>query len=387
MINFDYYLEREQVAERLYWLIRLRWLAILGVVVTVSLVKGILKIPLFLFPLSATVVFLTFYNFVFLFLLKKKKRVLKNHSLFLNRIANLQISLDLLSLTLLLHFSGGIENPFIFYFIFHMIISGILLSPRASFFQSSFAIFIFSIMVILEYLGILPHYCLKGFLPVELYRNNLYLGGILFVFITTLYLSSYMAGSISKRLKEREKSLREANLLLEEKDRIKSQYVLRVSHSIKEDLSVISVCLEPVIKGITGALNPQQFDLVERAHQRAEQLMVFVKELLEVTRIKLIKEWKFEYFSLQEIIKEVVGSLSPKIKEKNISLEDNLCSEINKFMGAKEYMREAVYNLLANAIKYTSQGGKIEINLEEREDAFVFQIKDTGIGIPAQEIP
>ena len=183
--------------ERIYWLIKLRWIAITGVVLTVLFAKQVLNAPLNNLSLYGVAAFLTIYNLIFTLHLKRlgKKRPARL-ILIANRIANVQISLDLLSLTILIHFSGGIENPFIFYFIFHMIIASILLSRRASFLQATFAVFLFMLMVWLEYTGFLKHYCLKGFVLNDLHTNKIYILGMSFVFISTLYLAAYMASSI-----------------------------------------------------------------------------------------------------------------------------------------------------------------------------------------------
>ena len=261
----------DRLIERIYWLIKLRWVAITGVVLTVLFAKQVFNVPLNSISLSSIATFLAIYNLVFILYLKRLEKNKPDQLILIaNRIANVQISLDLLSLTMLIHFSGGIENPFIFYFIFHMIIASILLSRRASFLQATFAVFLFTLMVWLEYAGFLRHYCLKGFVLDDLHTNKIYILGVSFVFISTLYLAAYMASSISVRLREREKSLKEANLLLEEKDRIKSEYVLRVSHDIKEHLASVQTCLEPVSDGITGELNPAQKDLIQRATERTD---------------------------------------------------------------------------------------------------------------------
>jgi len=305
----------------------------------------------------------------------------------INRIANAQISLDLLSLTALIHFSGGVENPFIFYFIFHMIIAGILLSRRASFLQATFAVSLFFSLVILEYYGILPHYCLKSFTTYTQHNNFTYIAGVFFAFVSTIYIAVYMANSISGRLRQREKALEETNALLKEKDRLKSEYVLRVSHDIKEHLAAIQGCLEPVAGGITGELNPKQLDLIQRAVQRTVKLIFFVKALLEITRIKLTKELKMGHFSFKSMLSEAIASIALKAKDKNISVNTCIGPGIDIIRASREYIQETIVNILANAVKYTPCNGKIDINVSDKGNTIFIQIKDTGIGIPKDELP
>jgi len=375
----------KDLIERNYWLIRLRWLAIAGVNAAILFSSRILNFSLPTFFLYAIGAFLAIYNLIFLFLLTLIKE--KESFSVINRIANAQISLDLLSLSGLIHFSGGVENPFIFYFIFHMIIAGILLSRRASFLQATFAVLLFCAMAVSEYFGIFAHYGLGKFSGLERYNNFIYVSGVSFVFITTIYIAVYMATSISKRLREREKILADTSTLLKKQDLLKSEYVLRVSHDIKEHLAAIQGCLEPVAGGITGELNPKQLDLVQRAVHRTAKLMFFVKALLEITRIKLTKEVKMDYFYFQDVLSEAIAYIASKAKDKNITVNSTVEPSIDRICGALEYIQETIVNILANAVKYTPCNGKIDIRVNDKGNTILIQIKDTGIGIPKDELP
>ncbi|NQV04702.1 MAG: HAMP domain-containing histidine kinase [Candidatus Omnitrophica bacterium] len=373
----------EGLFERIHWLIKLRWIAIAGVFLAAFFARSLLKIPIPNIPLYSIALILGIYNLASLVYVNRSRA---NFPAIANRIANTQISLDLFILTVLIHFSGGIENPFIFYFIFHMIIASILLSRRASFLQATFAVMLFFMMVALEYLGTLPHYCLIGFVSSDLHSNAVHISGISFVFISTLYIAVYMATSISKRLREREASLKEANELLREKDRIKSEYVLRVTHDIKEHLAAIQSCIEPVTGGIVGSLNEKQMNLLHRADERAGKLMFFVKALLEVTRIKLSKEIRMGHFDFNDMLKDAIHVITRKAGNKNISIGSTVEPGIQKIRGAKEYIQELLSNLLANSVKYTPHNGKVDINVIDKGNSILIEIKDTGIGIPKEEL-
>jgi len=379
---------QESLIERNLWLIRLRWIAITGVIFTVLFASQIIKLFLPTLPLYAIALILGLYNLIFFILMGRiKKKESPDIFFTANRIANLQISFDLTSLAFLIHFSGGIENPFIFYFIFHMIIASILLSRKASFLQATYAVLLFSSLVTLEYFGILPHYSLKGFIMHNQHNNPFYITGVSFVFITTLYIAVYMATSISVRLREREASLKEANELLNEKDRIKSEYVLRVSHDIKEHLAAIQSCLEPVAKGITGQLNLKQRDLIQRANERAERLGFFIRALLEITRLRLSKQIEMGYFSLKKTIENAINFVEQGAKDKGIFISCNIEPSIGMIKGAEIYIEETIANLLANSVKYTTGNGKINLKASERGNSVLIEIADTGIGIPQDELP
>lgn len=347
---------------------------------TIAFSDRVLKIRLPLVPLYATALAILTYNLVF-FVISKKSYAATY------RMANLQISLDLVSLAALIHFSGGIENPFLFYFLFHMIIASILLSSRASYLQATFAVFLFCLMVILEYAGILRHHCLVGFIIHGQHNNPIYITGIAFAFISTLYIAVYMASSISNTLRERERALRKANELLTEKDRLKSEYVLRVTHDIKEHLAAIQGCLEPVAEGITGLLNAGQKDLITRAGARAGKLILFVKALLEITRIRLAKEMEMSYFSVRITVENAVNLVDVEARNKGIKISYSVDGNVDKIKGAQVYIEETLVNLLANSVKYTPEGGKIDISVKDEDGSISFAVADTGIGISKNEIP
>ena len=253
----------QKLIDRVYWLTQLRWVAILGVAATILTVPRFFRIPLETGALWRAAAFLALYNGLFAWLIP----LLQLRQMYgaIKALANLQIFLDLTCLALLIHFSGGVENPFYFYFIFHIIIAGILLSRRETFILATYAVIIFLAIMVGEQRGLLQHYGVLGIFAASLYQSSTYVLGVSFVFVSTLYIAAYLTTSISNRLHERERIIIKANELLGEKDRIKSEYVLRVTHDLKEDLAAIHTCIEPVQKGFTGKLNEEQTNLLSRA--------------------------------------------------------------------------------------------------------------------------
>jgi hypothetical protein len=162
-----------RLVQRAYWLIRLRWIAVVCVGAATYISHNILNIELQAVALYTITILLAVYNATVLLLLNRfaKKSDEARHSA-VKKIVNVQILADLLILTILLHFSGGIENPIVFYFIFHMIIASILLSTRESYLHATFAVLLFGFLLLLEYLQLIPHYCLRGFVPYCMCRDG-----------------------------------------------------------------------------------------------------------------------------------------------------------------------------------------------------------------------
>lgn len=138
-------LEERELLDRIKWLIKLRWVVSLGVISIAFFSNKIFKIDYPTLPIYLVAVFIFLYNLVFLFYEKlfipKIIDAAKISSVTI--FANIQIIVDLFIIALLIHLSGGVENPFMFYFIFHMIISSILFSTKLSFYQATLACFLF----------------------------------------------------------------------------------------------------------------------------------------------------------------------------------------------------------------------------------------------------
>lgn len=192
-----------ELVERVYWLILLRWIAIFGLFVTTYVASSVFNVVTWVAPLYIIAVILGLSNTGFAFYLKalraKTFTSVQMH-------AGIQIMFDLLFLTCLIYFAGGIENPFIFYFIFHAIIGGILLEKKYSYLQASFAVCLFALMLLLEYYAIIPHQPLK-ILPTfafaeEPWQSELYTLGIFFAFASTIFISVYFVTSIMDRLRK-----------------------------------------------------------------------------------------------------------------------------------------------------------------------------------------
>ena len=378
----------EGLTERLYWLVRLRWFAVAGVFFTALFADKALHVTLYYAPVYAIAAAIGVYNLLFLLYLGRAVAAARpDLPLTANRLANAQIALDLLALTALVHFSGGVENPFAYYFVFHMIIASILLSRRASYLQATFAVSIFLLMAGMEYSGLWAHHCAAASAAGCRRADLIQLLGVLTAFASTLYFAVYMATSISLKLREKEATLRGANLLLKEKDRIKSNYVLRVSHDVKEHLAAIQACLDPVRQGMTGALNQAQEGLIRRSYERTEKLTFFVRSLLEITRIKLSKRMETWPFSLRKTAENAVSLVEEEARTKNIKLTSAVAPGVELVTGAQIYIEETVASFLSNAIKYTPEGGSVDLGIEDAGASVLIRVSDTGMGIPKAALP
>ncbi|NQT25879.1 HAMP domain-containing histidine kinase [candidate division KSB1 bacterium] len=369
---------------------KLRWIASLMVfaVITVSIHLFHLSLPAG--PLYLGNIILAVYNTIFWWYIHKthnsSNQTNNNHKA--QTFANQQISIDLLLLSYFIHYSGGLENPFIFYFIFHMVIASILLTPKTAYFQATLAIILLAIIGFSEWVNLLPHYHLAGFLHPEACNLSVtFTAGVLFSIGSTLYLTVFLATSIEQRLRQREVELAEANTQLAEQDRLKSQYVLTVSHDLRSSLSTIQSCLTVVLNNLTGEIPIPAREMISRAAQRADNLIIFVKDLLNLSRIRALKDLEKVSLKLKPCVNKITEHWQMQISEKELDVKMNVSDDL-EITANQEAIVEMLSNLIGNAVRYTPRSGKIKIlGILDKEPGFILlSVSDTGIGIHPEDI-
>lgn len=204
-------LELEGV-KRIRWLIKLRWLAVAGIWAVVGMATAGLHLELPVGPIGLTAGGIATYNALMAWVARRLEGSASGACRPWGsgrQLVHLQIGLDWLALALLIHFSGGLENPFLWYFIFHGILASILLSRRASYAHAALAVGLVTAVGLLEYFHLIPHIPLWRFLPTPLYAQRDYVVGVLAVFASALVIVVYLTGTIMATLRAREAGLAE----------------------------------------------------------------------------------------------------------------------------------------------------------------------------------
>ncbi len=293
------------------------------------------------------------------------------------RLANLQIYLDLTLLTYLVYFTGGLENPFIFYYIFHMILSGILLANRSAYLHAAFAVLLLGAMAAAEALGLIPGHPVPGFNAGRL--TPAVLAGRLGAFASTLFIAVYFTTTIVNRLRQREDEL-------EEQDRLKSRYVMTVSHDIQSGLSAVEGLLMAVLQGFTEEVGAKTRELLGRASERTHLLLRFVRDLLDLSRLRAEVEVLRERVSLAELIAGEAEQFAEALRSKRLQFHlENDAGEVVLY-GNRTALSQLFNNLISNAVRYTPAGGSVRVGLQPAGGEVEVRVEDTGIGIAPEHL-
>lgn len=208
----------EQTIHFNMWLVKMRWLAcvvaITLIIVTVKVLGYIEEKEEVFLPLVFLVAILVVTNIIYSALLRRRRLA--------SYLREIQIVSDLVILTVMLHYSGGIENPLFFVYIFHVIISGILLDRRKCYAIVATALVLFGVLAFLEMRGFLEHYTLhvfphgqEGEEIAHAAHKPLYVSSVIALQVVILSLTAGFTTSIMGRLRSAERYSRAIRQRLE----------------------------------------------------------------------------------------------------------------------------------------------------------------------------
>ncbi len=379
-------LEKELI-ESLARFINLRWIMVIGIFITSNFAKFSLGIDLPIVPIFIVTFCILIFNIVCFYYQKHVKSY--------ERFANLQISVDWIALIFLVHYTGGTESPVIIYFIFHVIISAILLSEKKCYLQTSFALILITGLSILEYFSIIPHVHIKELFPTPVFDNGLYLLSIIFFSITSLYISAYLATSVNNRLRKRENEIvalknkiTDAYNKLEVIDKEKSEFTYKVTHELRSPLSAIQSLLKSIEEGYAGEISQKARDLIVRSEQRTSFLITLVNGLLDLIAGKIgkPKEGDTKSIDINVAVNNTLHLMQEKTKAKNLKIIIKSTPEPSCLRIVPDDLDIILTNLIDNSVKYTEQGGTISINSTITDKEVKLEMSDTGIGIIKEDL-
>lgn len=170
-------------------------------------------------------------------------------------------------------------------------------------------------------------------------------------------------------------------------EKLKSEFVSVSAHQLRTPLASLKWGLETLLKERMGKLNEEQKKLIKKALGSSERMLDLVNDLLNVVKIE---EGKYIYrlvsVRVEDLVRSAIDLFQEKIREKQIQFEFRLPSKkLPKVKVDPEKISSVIQNLLDNAIRYNFQGGKITINLSQKNKEIEFSIEDSGIGIPENE--
>ena len=195
---------------------------------------------------------------------------------------------------------------------------------------------------------------------------------------------------VERLLAETERLLGEsesARAEAEAANRAKSDFLATMSHELRTPLNAIGGYAELIEMGIRGPVTPQQGDDLGRIQASQRHLLSLVNEVLNYARIETgTLRYDIADVPLATLISSVEPLVAPQLAAKGLEFVVAPCIPPLVARADREKLRQVLLNLLSNAVKFTDRGGRVEVFCGSEDDCVAVSVRDTGIGIAAEEL-
>ena len=191
-----------------------------------------------------------------------------------------------------------------------------------------------------------------------------------------------------EQIQEFNRELLKINEELKSVDRIKNEFLANLGHELRTPLSSIIGYSELLDSLTLGELNEVQKKASESIYRNAERLRSLIDSLLYLSYVNSGKiEYNFELMHIGSAIDEALARFAGELEDKGITVDKRISHEISFMKGEPAKIQELLHNILDNAIKFSNESGKIEIDAYLEEDNMLkIEISDHGIGIPYDQV-
>ena len=386
------------------WFVKLRWIAISSFLMFLLIAKIGFNMSIVLLPNLIVLCVLILLNLLTTIYIQTIKKSTKTFFISQGRLNIIQIIIDLILLSIILHYSGSIENPFIAVYLLHIVLAAMILPIRESLVITIIANVFLGILVILEYKGILPHFPPIGFKSYNLFQNInfILLTGLVFTIMSFVIL--YFTSSITRQLRENQIKLNEIMSLIQEKDKNNNRYILNLLMNIRKrfDLAISE----------NNKLKSEDSKAIQCSTQKSYEFNSFFDKLKILTELRLNNSLEKEKISFKELVIDILNLFrkeesnlastekisdnfytdSKKLKinlsegiERSVPLTYAMDKNLKFIFGNKKSLQIMIYQILHNAIKFNSSEGQIYLKAKAMNNKMKIEIYDTGKGIIKNE--
>jgi signal transduction histidine kinase len=183
-----------------------------------------------------------------------------------------------------------------------------------------------------------------------------------------------------------ERALRERNEALEAADSLKSEFITNVSYELRTPLNTIIGFTEILANQYFGALNDRQTEYARGILEASRQLLGLIDAILDLA---LVEAGRLTLDRRPLVISDMLNSVQALSRERarkqGIDIRMAVETDAGSMVGDERRIKQALFNLISNAIQYTPSGGHIDLSARRENGSVVFSVADTGIGIKPED--
>jgi signal transduction histidine kinase len=180
-----------------------------------------------------------------------------------------------------------------------------------------------------------------------------------------------------------ERVLRERNEALETADRLKSEFIANVSYELRTPLNAIIGFAEILANQYFGTLSPRQLDYSRGILDSSHRLMSLINDILDLATIEAgYMALETGRVDVRSMLQAVITLTRERARSRDLALTLRCPRDIGTIEADERRLKQALFNLISNAVKFTPAGGSIRLEARRDDSDLIFSVSDTGVGIP-----
>ncbi len=169
---------------------------------------------------------------------------------------------------------------------------------------------------------------------------------------------------------------------------IKSQFISTVSHELRTPLAAMKEGIAILLDGVAGRINRKQKKFLDIAKRNVDRLENMINNILDFQKLEAEKiGLHIQNNDIKQVALEVYETMILYAEKNGIELSFEIADNLPLVKFDRDRIVQVLLNLLGNAIKFTPKGGKVFLDIKQRNEEFVISVSDTGVGIPKKDLP
>ncbi len=189
-------------------------------------------------------------------------------------------------------------------------------------------------------------------------------------------------GRVAQAVNELVDKLKADIVQLKKLEQMRSEFLGNVSHELRTPIFSLQGFLETLLDGAVDDPTVNR-DFLEKAYTHAARLNTLLNDLINISQIESGEmKMSFRYFRLRDFLESIVRDFQPSAEQNHVGLRMSAPEHHEiEVLGDKERLRQALDNIVDNAIKYNKPGGEVVISYEEQDGTVRVSVSDRGVGI------